>query len=385
MTTAPADRVAIIGTGEAPYTRHPRPGTDTALLLADAVARALQDAGLGLGDVDGFGVASFTLDPDHAVDLAWRLGLGVRWLMQDTNGGASAGGLLQHAVRAVEAGDAEVVVLVAGDLMDRTSHERLVRNYNRATADHLAPLPMTGPNALFAMLTTRQMQQWGVVKEDYGRIVVAQREWAARNPGAVYRTPLSLEDYLGAPSVATPLGRYDCVPPVAGADAVVVARESRANGPAARVLSVVTSYNDDNQTGDGLITGVRSCAASTWERTGVDPGDIDVVSVYDDYPAMVISQLCDLGLASERDDLGQFIRDRVATRSLPVNTSGGQLSAGQAGSAGGMHGLVEVVRQLRGQGGERQVSARIGVVTGYGMVLYRHGACGNVAVLEATA
>lgn len=385
MTTTHADRVAIIGTGEAPYTRHPSHGTDTSALLADAVRRALADAGLTHADVDGLGVASFTLTPDHAVDLAWRLGLGVQWLMQDTNGGASAGGMLQHAVRAVEAGDAEVVVLVAGDLMNQQAHEQLVRNYNRATADHLAPLPMTGPNALFAMLTTRQMDAWGLEREDYGRLVIAQRAWAGANPGAVYRTPLTLDDYMAAPSVSTPLGRYDCVPPVAGADAVIVSRESRASGPAARILSVVTSYNHDDQASDGLVTGVRRCAPQAWERTGVDPHDVDVVSVYDDYPAMVLSQLCDLGIADESGDLSAFIRDRVATRALPLNTSGGQLSAGQAGSAGGMHGLVEVTQQLRGQAEGRQVSARIGVVTGYGMVLYRHGACGNIAVLEATA
>jgi acetyl-CoA acetyltransferase len=109
-----------------------------------------------------------------------------------------------------------------------------------------------------------------------------------------------------------------------------------------------------------------------------------VASVYDDYPAMVLAQLADLGFAPTRDlvRLARFVADgRWA-----VNTSGGQLSAGQAGAAGGMHGLVEVVRQLRGGLGERQVAgARLGLVTGYGMLAYRYGACAAAAVLEGPA
>lgn len=384
MSHPTRDHVAIIGAAESPYTRHPDAGTTTAGVLRDAVVRALHDAGLAPRDVDGLGVASFTLGPDHAVDLAWRLGLDLRWLMQDTNGGASAGGMLQHAVRAVEAGDASVIVLVAGDAMDNAAHTRLVKAYNQATVDHLAGLPMTGPNALFAMLTQRQMAAWQLDRADYGDLVVAQRAWAGLNEGAVYRAPMTRAEYLDAPLVASPLGRYDCVPPVTGADAIVVTSEERANGRSARVLAVTTAYNADDQAGDGIETAVARCAPAAWERAGVAPADAGVISVYDDYPAMVLSQLVDLGITAP-DRVQALIAEQIATRRLPVNTSGGQLSAGQAGAAGGMHGVVEVVQQLRGRAPGRQVEARIGVVTGYGMVLYRHGSCGNVAVLEAVA
>lgn len=384
MSDPTRDHVAIVGAAESPYTRHPAPGTTTAAVLGDAVLRALRDAGLRPGDVDGLGVASFTLGPDHAIDLGWRLGLHLRWLMQDTNGGASAGGMLQHAVRAVEAGDASVVVLVAGDAMDSAAHTRLVRAYNQATVDHLADLPMTGPNALFAMLTQRQMAAWELEREDYGSLVVAQRGWAGRNPGAVYRTPMSMAEYLGAPLVASPLGRFDCVPPVTGADAIVVTAEERGTGRRARVLAVTTAYNADDQQGDGIRTAVAACAPAAWERAGVAPTDADVIGVYDDYPAMVLSQLVDLGV-TEPTAIRALVAEDIATGRLPVNTSGGQLSAGQAGAGGGMHGMVEVVQQLRGRATGRQVEARIGVVTGYGMVLYRHGSCGNVAVLETVA
>ena len=106
---------------------------------------------------------------------------------------------------------------------------------------------------------------------------------------------------------------------------------------------------------------------------------MDVVSVYDDYPAMALIQLADLGFGEPHAAL-----DAIETRALPVNTSGGQLSAGQAGAAGGMHGLVELVAQLRGRAGERQVDgARLALASGYGMVAYRHGACANAVVLEA--
>ena len=106
-----------------------------------------------------------------------------------------------------------------------------------------------------------------------------------------------------------------------------------------------------------------------------------IAAVYDDYPAMVLVQLEDLGFAggSVKELVG-----RVAGGALAVNTSGGQLSAGQAGAAGGLHGVVEATLQLRGEAGERQVlDARAAAVTGYGMVAYRHGACANAAVLEA--
>ncbi|WP_458778725.1 thiolase family protein [Arthrobacter sp. D3-16] len=377
--------VSIIGTGQSPYTRHPQRGMNTSQTIARAVRNALHEAGIRPSDVDGFAVSSFTLNPDHAIDLAWRMGLRLTWLMQDTNGGASAGGMLQHAVRAIEAGDAKVIVLAAGDLMDAPAFSRLVASYNRATQDHLAPLPMKGPNALFAMLTTRQMEALGLAREDYGRIVIAQREWAAGNPGAVYRAALTMDEYLNAPAVATPLGRYDCVPPVTGADAVVLVADPGNGTPRAKVLTVRASYNADQQAGDGLETGLRSCARAGWEEAGIGPADIGLACVYDDYPSMVVAQLADLGVLPADDHPADFIKRRIATRDLPVNTSGGQLSAGQAGAAGGMHGLVEGARQLMGTAGERQVFARHAVVSGYGMVLYRYGACATMSVLEAAS
>jgi acetyl-CoA acetyltransferase len=228
------------------------------------------------------------------------------------------------------------------------------------------------------------MKKYGLVKQDYGYVPIAQRHWAAGNPIAAYRAPLSMEDYLNAPVVADPLGRYDCVPVVAGASAVILSGEPKATGigPPIRVRAVRQSFNYDDQAGDGLQTGLRMIAPNLWDAAGIGPRDIDVASIYDDYPAMVYAQLADLGFV-EGDDIARFAREVMAGRGLPVNTGGGMLSCGQAGSGSGVHGIAEVVRQLQGRGGERQVEgARMGVVSGYGMALYRYCACSGAAVFE---
>src|SRR5439155_4532417 len=202
------------------------------------------------------------------------------------------------------------------------------------------------------------------------------------NPLAVYREPLTLEEYLAAPVVAEPLCRYDCVPVVSGADALVVTGADRAP-EGIRIRAIRALYNPDGQEGDGLRTGLADVAGELWSAAGAGPADVDLAWIYDDYPAMVLVQLADLGFIPDRDPR-RFVTVQVDEQRWPLNTSGGQLSAGQAGAAGGMHGLVEAVTQLRGESGARQVpGARLAVVTGYGMVLYRYGACAAAAVLEA--
>lgn len=378
---AAAEPTRIIGAAETPYSRHPSAETTTTALLADAFVRALDVAGLRRSDVDGLGVASFTLGPDHAIDLAWRLGLSTRWLMDDPHGGVAGLNLLSHALRALDAGDAETIVLLAGDCFRDDDFAHLVANYNRATAEHLAPIPTGGPNAQFALLTQEHARRHGLTRADYGSVAVHQRRWAALNPLAVYRRPLSLDEYLAAPIVAEPLGRYDCVPVVSGADALVVTRRP-VDARGVRIRAMTASFNNDGQRGDGLTTGLRSIAESLWDTCGYGPDAIDLISVYDDYPVMVLAQLADLGFAPD-GDLQRLVRERIGPGTWPLNTSGGQLSCGQAGAAGGMHGLVEAVTQLLGRAGDRQVAARRAVVTGYGMVLYRYGACAAAAVLEA--
>ena len=231
------------------------------------------------------------------------------------------------------------------------------------------------------------MKHYGLDKSDYGHIAIAQRAWAAKNPFAVYRTPLTLEDYLAAPMVADPLSRYDCVPVIAGAQAIVVAHPDRAplGRAGVRVRAHRASFNYDNQAGDGIKTGISTFADEFWHAAGVAPADIDVASIYDDYPTMVLAQLDDLGMIADHD-LARFCRRDIGEKRFPLNTWGGMLSAGQPGGpAGGLNGIAEAVLQLQGRAGERQVKdARLAVATGYGMTMYRYGGTAAAAILERT-
>ena len=379
------NNAAIIGVGQSAYARRPEPGQTALTFMRDAVVAALKDAQLSAKEIQGLAVASFSLAPDAVVDLSWKLGLSLRWILQDTNGGSSAMNMLGHALRGVESGAAETILVLAGDATGLAGYAKVAANFNTVTQKHLAPLGHGGPNGVYALVASRQMKKYGLDKSDYGHIAVAQRAWAARNPYAVYRTPLTMEEYLAAPMVADPLSRYDCVPVVAGAQAMIVANPGRApkGRPGVRVRAHRGSFNYDNQEGDGLATGISTFAKELWRDAHVQPGDIDVASIYDDYPTMVLAQANDLGLIPERD-LKRFCRVTIGEQRFPVNTWGGMLSAGQPGGfAGGLNGITEAVLQLQHRAGERQVkNARHAVATGYGMTMYRYGGTAAAAVLE---
>jgi acetyl-CoA acetyltransferase len=378
-------KAAIIGVGQSQYTRRPESGQSTHTFIRDAVVAALRDAEIDARDVDGMAVSSFSLAPDTAVDLAWKLGLPLKWLLQDTNGGSAAMNMLGHALRGIETGAASCILVTAGDATGLAGYGKIAANYNIATRDHLAPLGHGGANGVYSLVTTRQMKAFGLEKADYGRMAIAQRAWAAGNPTAVYRTPLTMEEYLAAPMVADPLTRYDCVPVIAGAQAIIVAHPDRVpRGRAGvRVRAIRNSFNYDNQAGDGLKTGISTFASELWRDANARPDDIDLACVYDDYPAMVLAQLNDLGLIPG-GDLKGFAQREIGERRFPVNTHGGMMSAGQPGGpAGGLNHISEAVLQLQGRGGERQVAdARLAVTTGYGMTMYRYGGTAAAAVLE---
>ncbi len=374
----------IIGIGSAGYDRRPTPEKTTEWYLAAALRRALADAGLSFAEVDGLALASFSLAPDHVSDVAWQLGVNPRWAMEDRLGGVAGVNMLQHAVRAVECGDASVVALIAGDRMEASSFSRFAEEYTTTMRDYISPLSSGGFNGVFAMLTRRHMRKHGLSKTDYGRMVVSQRRWASGNPAAVYRQPLSLDEYLAAEMIADPLNRFDCVPVVSGAEALIIARSDRAaSGIAVTPLASVSSVNHDNQIGNGLSIGIREQARSLWDAASLGPEQIDVLAVYDDYPAMALIQLDELGFIPDGDKRA-FIASRFSGDPYPLNTSGGQLSAGQAGGACATHGIAEVVQQLRGQAGARQIEgATVGIATGYGSTIYRYGSCANAVVLQA--
>ncbi|HVW17304.1 MAG TPA: thiolase family protein [Solirubrobacteraceae bacterium] len=373
------EEVAVAGVGTVASQRKPGPGVSTPGLLARALRTALEDAGIPASEVDGLGVGSFSLAPDRTIDLAWHLGLRLRWMMEDV----TTMNLVHHAVHAIRSGDATTIAILGGDHLMGAGYGAMVDDYNRVTREHLAPLPTGGPNPLFALVTQEHMDRHGLSREDYGRVVISQRAFAGTNPYAAYREPLAIEEYLAAPVVSDPLTIFDCPPIVAGAEAIVLTAEDR--GPPGRrrvaIRAIASSFNHDQQAGDGLRTGLSQIADGLWRDGGVGPEDVDVAELYDDYPVIVLAQLEDLGLIRDGDASAIL---RGPGRSRPgVNTGGGMLAAGQAGAAGGIQGFVEAVRQLRHERGDGQIAgARIAVVAGYAMVLYRYGACSVGAVLE---
>lgn len=376
-------KTLIQGAFEVPYSR--RTSESTTQWLGRAFNGLVEKIGIEADRIDGLGIASFSLKPDRCVDMAWRLGLSLSWFMDDSNGGVSGLNLLQHAIAAIESGQARNIILLAGDAFQASDFQNLVANYNQTTKELLRPMGIANPNSLFALVTQAHMEKFGLERVDYGQLVLAQRRRATKNPDAVYRTIMTMDDYLDANPVADPLVVYDCVPVVAGANAILVSHVDeviRKEG-CVRVKAIHGRYNFDNHIGDGLQTGLAQVSQRLYAQANLRPTDMDVISVYDDYPVMSLVQLQDLQLV-DSSSLKRFLNEVIAEDRLAINTSGGQLSVGQAGAAGGMHGLVEVIRQLSGQCGERQLShVRRALVSGYGMVEYRYGMCANATILEA--
>lgn len=369
----------IAGVAQTGYERRPAEGSTTAGVLGEAILAAIADAGLEPGDVDGLGVSSFMLSPDRPIDLAWKLGLKLRWLMEEPLGLT----IVQQARRAVEAGDARNVVIVGGDRMDSSRFRTMVSRYNAVTEQRLVPMGAVGPNAQFSLLTAEHRRRHGLGPEAYGQVVMHQRARAALHRNGLYTEPLTMEGYLAAPMVTSELRLFDCVPLVSGAGAVVLRRASETSGRAVRMLGYDAVLNGDHQEGDGLHLGLDRIAQTLHEQSGTDPTDLDLVSAYDDYPVIVLQQLQELGLLSA--DALAVLGERGFADGFPVvNPSGGLLCCGQAGAGGELHGFVDAVEQLLGRSGAGQIEgARRAIVTNYGMVLYRYGACAVAMLLEA--
>ena len=370
--------VGILGIGQSPYIKRPDPSYSTIDTLAEAAQLAIADSGLSLHDIDGLAVSSFTLKPDQAIDVALKFGLKVHWIMDGSTGGASGIDMVQHARAAILAGDAKNILVVAGDVFHQDDFTDLVENYNRNTQDYLTPIGVKGPNPLFAMLTSLQMAKLDITQEEYGKIVCRQRKWAASNPNALYSDPLTIEQYLRAPPVATPLGMFDCVPVASGANALVLSSGHTQPGHTARIVDVAVNHNFDNHEGDGTTTGLSEIAKPFLKRNAIDIQQIEVLSVYDDYPAIVVAQLIDLGLIDPQS-ASTSINTLMNDPKIRINSSGGQLSSGQCGTGAGLHGIYEIIDALRK---DPTIECRTGLVSGYGMVGYRYGMCANVLALE---
>ncbi|MBL4890268.1 MAG: thiolase family protein [Rhizobiaceae bacterium] len=380
------DGVALVAPFSTPYQRY---STDTAhWWIAGALRGALGTAGLKPGEIDGFCVSSFLLAPDSAVGLTQHLGLCLRWLDHIPMGGASGIVALRRAGRAVQSGDANIVACVAGDTNHIDSFRTLLSGFSRSASDASYPYGYGGPNANFALLTDRYMQEYGATREDFGRICVAQRSNALKYPGAMMKKPLTLEQYLDTRPISDPIALFDCVMPCAGSEAFLVMPEEEAvkrELPYALIGGTIERHNAHAEDPIQLRGGWTLDIDELYEMADCDAKKIDLLQTYDDYPVICMMQIEDLGFCP-KGSAAEFVRshDLTIEGDFPHNTSGGQLSAGQAGAAGGFLGLVEAIRQVSGTAGPTQVkNANHAMVAGFGMINYDRGVCSGAAIIRS--
>ncbi len=371
-----------------PYQRY---STESAHWWIGRALKALADAAhIRRQDIDGFLVSSFTLFPDTAIGLTQHFGLSPRWIEHIPMGGASGVLALRKAARAVQSGDCEIAACVAGDTNFVDSFRKSLSTFSRFAQDAVYPYGSGGPNASFALIAANYMRTFGATREDFGRIAVAQRANALLFPYALMKKPLTLQDYLGARMIADPIGLFDCVMPCAGAEAFLVMREDTARSlglPFARILSTIERHNayadDPIQYRGGWSVDIGELYA----MAGIRPDALSFIQTYDDYPIISLMQFEDLGLCS-KGEAKDFVRANTFTvdGTCPHNTSGGQLSVGQAGCAGGYLGLVEAIRQLTGHSlGGQVAGAKTGLVSGFGMITYDRGLASTAAILGSAS
>jgi acetyl-CoA acetyltransferase len=385
-TRAAYDDVVLAAPVTVPYVRYSIKSAHW--FLGRAVAELIAAAKIPKARIDGLAVASFTLAPDTAVGLTQHLGLTLRWLDHVPMGGASGIVSIRRAARAVQSGDAEIVACIGGDTNHTDSFRRNAASFSQFSQDAVYPYGSAGPNASFAFLTDYYMRKYGAQREDFGKLCVAQRNNALKNPLALLKKPLTLDQYLNARLVADPLRLFDCVMPCAGAEGFLVTRRGIAESLGLRYARLLGAIERHNAFPDDPVQyrgGWALNGEELYQQAGIGPDDIDFLESYDDYPVINVLQFEGLGFCREGEGTA-FIRANTfeTAGTFPLNTSGGQLSVGQAGAAGGHLGIVEAIRQLTGETlGARVPNARHGLVSGFGMINYDRGICCGAAVLAA--
>lgn len=338
-----------------------------------AASRAVADAGLSKGDVDGFmSVGTGILPP---VEVAEYLGLRPTWVDSTGVGGSTWEVFLEHAVAAISAGLARTVLIVYGS----TSRSDLKRGLRGASLG----LSSRGPSqfdapyghtliAKYAMTARRHMHEYGTTLEQLAQVAVAARYNAGLNPEAMYRDPITVDDVLDGPMIADPLTKLQCCLRSDGGGAVVVTSEEHArrlDRPPIWVLGTgsVSSHTTMSEWPDITVSPAAVSGRLAFQRSGLSPDDVDVCELYDAFTIMVPMTFEALGFC-EPGEGGPFVggdRLRVGGE-LPTNTDGGGLSACHPGMRG-IFLLVEAVRQLRGEAGQRQVpDAAVACVNGTG-------------------
>ncbi|MFA1546255.1 thiolase family protein [Actinomadura chokoriensis] len=351
-------------------------------LTLDAVLAAVEDAGLTVGDIDGLamfpggGAANlpgyaggnlYEVQDALRITTTWRQGV-VEGMALPFYGPAQAvaTGQARHAViwRTVKEGSAA-----------RAAGGRPAYGSTKPAAEGplawLLPIGMLSPVVQVAPYATRFMHEFGVTREQLAWIPLTQRAHAGLNPDAVYRAPLTLDDYLGARMISSPMCLYDCDVPVDGATAIVVSAAETAPDLRApvriEVMAGVVEGRPSWEQWEDMGRVGHGAARAMWARTGLRPGDVDVAQLYDGFTIEVVWWLEAMGFCGT-GEAGAFVDggERIALGGeLPLNTWGGQLSGGRLHAAFGH--TAEAVRQLRGEAGARQVAgARVAAVTSVG-------------------
>jgi len=364
--------VAITGVGETEYIR----GTKQTLIemMAAAALDAIADAGLKPTDIDGFVGNRNTPGAD---DLAYALGIERRPFsaVTDTLGGtAPAGEALRHAQLAIEAGLARHVLVSYGIWSTKPGGVYGFHAREPQKAAFEMPVGYFGQPSYFASMANRYAFDHGLTEEELASIAITYRKWAVMNPRAQRREPLDFDSYRQSPMISTPLRVADCCLTTDGACAYVVSAVERAGDMPHPIVSLAGLGIGTNGYPHGILFTQKACtyeypgidsADEAYAMAGVSPKDLDLAQIYDGFSIQALVQTEMLGLCDPGEG-GRFYSEGHAAPGgkMPINTSGGHLSGGYVP---GINLLIEGVRQLRGNEGERQVlDARLCAVAGLG-------------------
>ena len=374
------NEVAIVGVGESEIGRVPHM---TGLgLNAQAAKRALDDAGLKVSDIDGLLTAYSFTEPYFMLGsvMCEYLGLKPRFNASLIVGGASPAVMLKHAAEAIVAGQADTILVCAGEnRASGLSRDAAVAALMAVGHPYYEQPYGSSIPGFYAMIAQRHMHVHGTTREQLAKVAVNTREHALLHPNAHMKKPLTVEDVLSSKPIADPLGMLDCCLISDAGGAFIVTSAERARDLKAKpvYLQGIGEYH----THEHLMCapsltefGATESGRIAYQMAGLRPGDIDVAELYDCFTIVPIIELEELGFC-EAGEGGSFFAEghaRIGGK-LPVNTHGGMLSHAHAGAAGGLFGIVEAVRQLRGGLGPRQVEgAEVALVHNEGGVLSSH-------------
>lgn len=361
---------AIVGAAESDIGQV-APGFNVIDLMAQGITRALDDCGLGLKDVDGL-ISSCTQSRTSPLNLAEYLGMSPRYIDGTIIGGSSFMFHVQHAMAALQLGLCEVCVIAYGSTQRSIGRQNAsVREINPYETPYRPFLPSTA----YALAASRHMHEFGTTREQMAEVAVAARQWALKNPVAWEKKPLTVEEVLAARMVSYPFTVRDICLVTDGGGAIVLVSPERAKSLKKKPVYVLgqgqhITHANISSMPDLTVSGALESGREAYAMAGLGPKDIDVIELYDAFTLNTILFLEDLGFCKKGEG-GAFVTGgRIAPGgTLPVNTNGGGLSYCHPGMYG-LFLLIEAVRQLRGECGERQVKgAETAIAHGNGGVL----------------